>query len=191
MWMLPPVEARAGYVEGIAGRADTHFTGERLRDVRDFFSPDPLSSSATFFLDIDDELRLFQLMSEPCVLLFRFGVTTDKGIGLSCDRPSLRGNEALSNLASPQREARRIKTFPAQKRSYLAVFGAAPRLPEDTELIRRADFRRVVFSGTSGSGTTLGCAIADFFSSIIVLSFPPPESKLLGGKCLTYTGTEG
>jgi len=33
--------------------------------------------------------------------------------------------------------------------------------------------------------------MTDFFSSTIVLSFPPPESKLLGGKCLTYIGTEG
>ena len=49
MWMLPPLEARAGYVEGVAGRADTHLLGERLRDVHDFSSPDPLSSSATFF----------------------------------------------------------------------------------------------------------------------------------------------
>ena len=48
-----------------------------------------------------------------------------------------------------------------------------------------------MFSGTSGSGTTLGCAITDFFSSIIVLSFPPSSLKLLGGKCLTYIGTEG
>jgi hypothetical protein len=37
----------------------------------------------------------------------------------------------------------------------------------------------------------LGCVITDFFSSTIVLSFPPSESKLLGGKCLTYIGTEG
>ena len=52
-------------------------------------------------------------------------------------------------------------------------------------------FRRTVFSGTSGSGTTFGDAMTDFFSSTIVLSFPPSESKLLGGKCLTYIGTEG
>jgi hypothetical protein len=37
----------------------------------------------------------------------------------------------------------------------------------------------------------LGCTITVFFSSTVILSFPPLESKLLGGKCLTYIGTKG
>jgi hypothetical protein len=53
--MLPPVKAGTGYVEGVAGRADTHFMGKRFRDVHDFSSLDPLSSSATF-------LRNFSIM---------------------------------------------------------------------------------------------------------------------------------
>ena len=58
-------------------------------------------------------------------------------------------------------------------------------------LYAAVNFRRTVFSGTSGSGTALGCVITVFFSSTIIFSFPPSESKLLGGKCLTYIGTEG
>ena len=58
-------------------------------------------------------------------------------------------------------------------------------------LYAAVNFRRTVFSGTSGSGTALGCVITAFFSSTIIFSFPPSESKLLGGKCLTYIGTEG
>src|SRR5664280_861420 len=47
--MLPPLKAGTGYIEGVAGRTDTHFMGKRFRDVHDFSSLDPLSNSATFF----------------------------------------------------------------------------------------------------------------------------------------------
>src|SRR5664280_571782 len=104
--MLPPVKDRAGYVEGVAGRADTHFVGKRLRDVHDFSSLDPLNRHATFFLDFDNELRLFQLMGEPCVLPFQFDGATDMGIGLLCDKSSLFRNEALVNLSRARGEAR-------------------------------------------------------------------------------------
>ena len=59
------------------------------------------------------------------------------------------------------------------------------------DLMAAVKLRRTVFSVTSGSGTIFGCAITGSFPSIIVLSFPPSESRLLGGKCLTYIGTEG
>ena len=52
-----------------------------MRDVHDFSSLDPFEQIGHFFLDIDNELRLFQLMGEPCVLPFQFGDTTDMGIG--------------------------------------------------------------------------------------------------------------
>src|SRR5208337_1028638 len=61
MWMLPPVKARTGYVEGVAGRADTHFVGKRRGDVHDFSSLLPLSSSATFFWT--------SIMSSACLSL--------------------------------------------------------------------------------------------------------------------------
>jgi hypothetical protein len=35
------------------------------------------------------------------------------------------------------------------------------------------------------------CTIIEPFSFKITFSFPPLESKLLGGKCLTYIDTEG
>jgi hypothetical protein len=55
----------------------------------------------TVFLDLDNELCLFQLMGKPCVLPFQFDVTTDRGIGLLCDRSSLLGDKALVNLTPP------------------------------------------------------------------------------------------
>jgi hypothetical protein len=55
----------------------------------------------TVYLDLNNKLRLFQLMGESCVLLFQFSGATAMRIGLSGHRSSLLGNKALGDLASP------------------------------------------------------------------------------------------
>jgi hypothetical protein len=60
----------------------------------------------TVFLDIDDELRLLELMCELFGLTFQLCNTADMRIGLLRERSSLLGNEALGNLTPPRGEAR-------------------------------------------------------------------------------------
>ena len=71
---------------------------------------------------------------------------------------------------------------------------------EDAKLILCGELSAYCLLVTSGSGTALIiglftvvslCSIIEPFSFKIPFSFPPLESKLLGGKCLTYIGTEG
>jgi hypothetical protein len=91
----------------------------------------------TVFLDIDNELRLLELMRELFGLTFQLCNTADVRIRFLRSRSSLLGNEALGNLTSPQGEVRCIESFTTQEGSDLARLGTTLRLLEDPELIRR------------------------------------------------------
>ena len=56
----------------------------------------------TVFLDIDDELRLLELMCELFVLTFQLCNTADMRIGPLRNRSSLLGDQTLIDLAAPQ-----------------------------------------------------------------------------------------
>jgi hypothetical protein len=131
-------------------------------------------------LDIDDEFRLLQLMREPCVLLFQFGITMNKRIGLLCDVPHdlaekkvmLRIKEKIIRI---YHDHDLVATYEEPKEKHTVVGDPAiyRLLAQDKEQIKRK-------YGRQKGKATRGLVTSTLFPEVTVRSLEEYE-RLAGG----------
>ena len=108
-----------------------------------------------FFLDLQDDLGLFQPLLEPGVLLTQLLVLPNHGItpaSFGATLFSKRPQGALTPGSPPSGQMGGIQPFPSQQSGDFARLSTRVGLIEHLQLILGSERRRLALSRTSGSG---------------------------------------
>ena len=146
--LAPAVQRGPGDAQGLAHRSRRRPRGADLGDGRHQSSSSSARGSqgdpqdlGNFFLDLDDRLGLLQLPLQPRVLTLQLLHPRIHGLAASA-RASARsqpGQRPLLPLAAPRRQVRGVQPLAPQQRADLAGRLARVRLPQDPQLVLRAE----------------------------------------------------